>query len=97
MQYTTTMERLHFWFFWIHQNFVKTHFNLREKGRDLTKSYDKSPYTHRKILKATRHHKTPPKASIAQRMRTNLGRSVQVRTATQLVWSNWSMSAQPSH
>ena len=31
MQYTTTMERLHFWFFWIRQNFVKTHFNLREK------------------------------------------------------------------
>ena len=25
---------------------------LREKGRDLTKSYDKSPYTHRKIQKA---------------------------------------------
>ena len=25
----------------------------REKGRDLTQSYDKSPYTHRKIQKAT--------------------------------------------
>ena len=24
---------------------------VREKGRDLTKSYDKSPYTHRKIQK----------------------------------------------
>ena len=30
---------------------------LREKGRDLTQSYDKSPYTHRKIQKATWKHK----------------------------------------
>ena len=27
--------------------------NGREKGRDLTQSYDKRPYTHRKIQKAT--------------------------------------------
>ena len=27
--------------------------NFREKGIDLTQSYDKSPYTHRKILKAS--------------------------------------------
>ena len=27
--------------------------DLREKGRDLTQSYDKSPYTDRKIQKAT--------------------------------------------
>ena len=26
---------------------------VREKGRDLTQSYDKSPYTDRKIKKAT--------------------------------------------
>ena len=26
---------------------------LKEKGRDLTQSYDKSPYTDRKIQKAT--------------------------------------------
>ena len=25
---------------------------VREKGRDLTQSYDKSPYTHRKTQKA---------------------------------------------
>ena len=29
----------------------------REKGRDPTQSYDKSPYTHRKIQKATWQHK----------------------------------------
>ena len=39
------MIRLHTWV---------TH---REKGRDLTQSYDKSPYTHRKIQKATWKHK----------------------------------------
>ena len=27
--------------------------NAREKGRDLTQPYDKSPYTHRKIPKAS--------------------------------------------
>ena len=26
---------------------------IREKGRDLTQPYDKRPYTHRKIQKAT--------------------------------------------
>ena len=31
----------------------KVHVRIREKGRDLTLSYDKSPYTHRKIQKAT--------------------------------------------
>ena len=29
---------------------------LGEKGRDLTQSYDKSPYTHRKTQKATWQH-----------------------------------------
>ena len=49
---------------------------LREKGRDLTQSYDKSPYTHRKIQKATTQHKKQPKTSITQRLRTDFGRSV---------------------
>ena len=31
--------------------------DLREKGRDLALSYDKSPYTHRKIQKATWQYK----------------------------------------
>ena len=52
---------------------------LREKGRDLTKSYDKIPYTHRKIQKASwQHTKTPTKTSTTQPLRTDLGRSVGV-------------------
>ena len=35
----------------------KLDIEVREKGRDLTQSYDKSPYTHRKIQKATRQQK----------------------------------------
>ena len=33
----------------------------REKGRDLTQSYDKSPYTHRKIQNATWQYKNATK------------------------------------
>ena len=48
--------------------------DLREKGRDLTQSYEKSPYTHRKIQKATRQHKNATKnfdyTTIADRLRT---------------------------
>ena len=39
---------------------------------------------------------TPQKSSITQRLRTDLGRSVGVTTATQLVWLTW-FTAQPSH
>ena len=46
----------------------------REKGRDLTQSYDKSPYTDRKIQKATWQHKNDTKnfdyTTIADRLRT---------------------------
>ena len=48
-----------------------------EKGRDLTQSYDKSPYTHEQS-------KTPPKTSLRQRLRTVSGGSVGVTIATQL-------------
>ena len=58
----------------------------REKRRDLTQSHDKNPYTHRKIQKATWQHKNATKSSITQRLRVDLGRSVGVTTATQLVW-----------
>ena len=51
----------------------------REKGRDLTQSYDKCTYTNRKIQKASwQHTKTPPKTSITQQLQTDLGRSVGV-------------------
>ena len=59
---------------------------LREKGRDLTQSYDKSPYIVRKSQKQHDNTKTPPKTSITQRLRTELGRLVGVKIATQLVW-----------
>ena len=53
--------------------------NVDKKGRDLTQSYDKSPYTHRKIQKASlQNTKTSPKTSITQQLRTDLGRSVGV-------------------
>ena len=58
----------------------------REKGRDLTQSYDKSPYTNRNVKRAVTTQTTPQKSSITQRLRTDLGRSVGVTTATQLVW-----------
>ena len=39
----------------------------------------------------------PPKISIAQRLRTDLGRLVEVAIATQLVWLNRITGSQPSH
>ena len=46
----------------------------REKGRDLTQSYAKSPYTHRTIQKASWQHKNATKnfdyTTIADRLRT---------------------------
>ena len=60
-------------------------FMSRQKGGDLTQSYDKSPYTNRNVRKVTTQT-TPQKSSIKQQLRTDLGRSVEVTTATQLVW-----------
>ena len=69
-----------------------------QKGRDLTQSYDKSPYTDRKKSKKQRDNtKTPPKTSITQRLRTDLGRSVGVTIATQLVLLNRFTGSQPSN
>ena len=53
---------------------------LREKGRDLTLSHDKSPYTHRKIRKATWQHKKRH-----QKLRLNLTIADRLRTVS---WSN---------
>ena len=36
-------------------------YNIREKGRDLTQSSDKSAYTHRKLQKAKWQHKNATK------------------------------------
>ena len=55
-----------------------------EIGSDLTQSYYKSAYTDSKIQKATSQHKNATK-NFAQRLRTELGRSVGVKIATQPV------------
>ena len=50
----------------------------REKGRDMTQSYDKSPYADRWSKKQT---KLPPKTLITQQLQADLGRSVWVTIA----------------
>ena len=68
-----------------------------KRRRILTQSFDKSPYTNRKVKRAKSQHKTkPPKSSITQRLRTDLGRWIGVSTATQLVWFT-GLRAQPSN
>ena len=71
----------------------------RQKGGDLTQSYDKSSYTKRNVKikkdKVTTQT-TPQKRSIKQQLRTDLGRSVGITTATQLVWLTW-FTGPPSH
>ena len=66
-------------------------------GKDLTQSYDKSPFIDRKSKKQRENTKTPQKTSITQRLRTDLGRSVGVTIAIQLVWLNRFTGSQPSH
>ena len=69
---------------------IRNHIYLREKGRDLTQSYDKSQYTNRNVIRAKWQHKQRhKKSSITQRLRTDFGRSVGVTTATQMVWLTW--------
>ena len=69
----------------------------KKKGRDLTQSYDKRPTLTEKSKKQRDNIKRPPKTSITQQLRTDLGRSVGVTAVTQLVWLNRFTSAQPSH
>ena len=64
----------------------------REKWRDLTQSYDKSPYTKRKLQKAD-NTKRQQKLSL----HNDLGRSVGVTAATKLVWLKRFTRSQPSH
>ena len=71
--------------------------DIREKGRDLTQSYDKSPYTHRTIQKAQWQHKkkTPnfDYTTIADRLRTVSWS----KKRHPLVWLNRFMRVRPSH
>ena len=57
----------------------------------------KAPTPTEKSKKQRDNTKTPPKTSITQRLRTDLGRSVGETTATQLVWLNRLTGSQPSH
>ena len=62
---------------------------VREKGRDLTQFYDKSPiHSNKNPKRNVTTQNTPPKPSITQRLRTDLGWSVRVTTITLLVWLN---------
>ena len=58
----------------------------KTKWGDLTQSYDKSPYTNRNVKRAKWQHKQRHKNSSKQRLQTDLGRSIGVTTASQLVW-----------
>ena len=65
-------------------NKVKTVIIKSEK-LNLTQSYDKSPYTNRKLKKnLSDNTKTLPISSITKRMQTDLERSLEVAKATQL-------------
>ena len=89
---------IHWCISFLRMNYFKSNALIRVKRRDLTQSYDKRPYTHRKKSKKQHdNEKTPPKTSITQRLRTDLGRSVVVTIATQLVWLNRFTGSQPSH
>ena len=57
----------------------------------------KAPTSTEKSKKQHDNTKTPPKTSITQRLRTNLGRLAWVMIATQLVWLNRLTGSQPSH
>ena len=57
----------------------------------------KTPTPTEKSKKQRDNTKTPPKTSITQRLRTDLGRSVGVTIATQLVWLNRWTGSKPSH
>ena len=48
-------------------------------------------------MKVKRKHKDAAKTSITQQLRTNLGRSVGVTTAIQLVWLNRFTGSQSFH
>ena len=64
----------------------------------MTKSYDKKPIHQQKCQKGkVTTQTTPQKSSIKQQLRTDLGRSVGVTTATQLVWFTKVLQGPPSH
>ena len=79
----STYISIHFLFnLYVHQRSILRFYSvLKEtKGRDLTQSYYKSPYSNRMSNRQSDNNAT--KSSITQRLRTNLGRPFGVTTAT---------------
>ena len=74
-----------------------TYIYIEKKKEIWLSPMTKTPSTTEKSKKQRDNTKTPPKTSITQRLRTDLGRSVGVTIATQLVWLNRFMGSQPSH
>ena len=71
---------------------------MHEKKKEIWLSpMTKAPTPIEKSKKQRDNTKTPPKSSITQRLRTDLGRSVGVTKATQLVWLPRFTGSQPSH
>ena len=71
--------------------------NLGEKGKDLTQSFDKTPFPRIKFHKATWQHNNATKNFNYTTIGADLGRSVGLTTATKLVWLNLFMGSQTSH
>ena len=72
--------------------------DIEEKKEEIWLSpMTKAPIPTEKFKKQRDNTKTPPKTSITQRSRTDLGRSVGVTTATKLVWLNRFTGSRPSH
>ena len=70
----------------------------QEKKKDIWLSpMTKAPTPTDKFKKQSDYTKTPQKTSIAQQLRTDLGRSVWVTKATQLVLLNMFTWSQPTH
>ena len=67
---------------------LKCQISPREKRRGSESVLWQKLVYQQKIQQPTDNTKTPPKTSITQRLRTDLGRSVRVTTAIQLVWLN---------
>ena len=68
------------------KRFSTIHILDEDKRENLTQSYDKSPYTNRNFKRASDNTNNATKSSIKQRLWTDLGRSVGVTKAIQLVW-----------
>ena len=85
-----TIKVRHFivWLPTIADRLGSANWSKENKGRDLTDSYDKCPYTNRKFKTVKWQYKTPQKTLIAYQLWTDLRRLVGATTAIQVVWLN---------